>query len=83
MAALTAEPTAYRKYQIAGLHAQLSRSDPTGSSRAEALRLLALAFRGGFENLKLLKEDSDLDPLRNDAEFKRIVETAGHLTLQK
>jgi serine/threonine protein kinase/Flp pilus assembly protein TadD len=81
--ALAAEPTAYRKYQIAGLYAQLARHDPSGPARAEALCFLASAFRGGFENLKMLKEDTDLDPIRNDPEFKRLVEIASQLTLQK
>ncbi|HEV3383519.1 MAG TPA: serine/threonine-protein kinase [Gemmata sp.] len=80
---LALESNAYRKYQIAGLYAQLARHDPSGPYRAEALRFLALAFRGGFENMKLLKEDSDLDPVRNDPEFKRIVETALQLTSRK
>jgi hypothetical protein len=78
---LAAEPTAYRKYQMAGLYAQLARHDPRGKDGAEALRFLASAFRGGFENMKLLKEDTDLDPLRSDPEFQRIVETAMQLTL--
>jgi tetratricopeptide (TPR) repeat protein len=81
--ALAAEPTAYRKYQVAGLYAQLARHDPKGPARAEALRLLALSFRGGFENMKLLNEDSDLDPIRSDPEFKRLVETASQLTIHQ
>ena len=80
---LAAEPTAYRKYQIAGLHAQLAKHDPTGPARAEALRLLALAFRSGFEDMKLLKEDTDLDPIRTDPEFKRLVEIATQLAPRK
>lgn len=81
--ALSAEPTAYRKYQVAGLHAQLAKHDPAGPARVEALRLLALAFRSGFEDMKLLNEDTDLDPIRTDPEFKRLVETATQLAPRK
>ncbi|MBN9118593.1 MAG: protein kinase [Planctomycetes bacterium] len=72
-AVLAAEPTAYRKYQMAGLYAQLARHDPRGPDRAEALRLLALALRAGFEDMALLKKDTDLDPIRDDPEFKRLL----------
>jgi tetratricopeptide (TPR) repeat protein len=78
-AVLAADPTAFRKYQLAGLYAQLARHDPNGTARAEALDYLSQAFRGGFGNLKLLQADSDLDPVRNDPEFKRLVELAGQL----
>jgi tetratricopeptide (TPR) repeat protein len=81
--ALAADTTPYRKYQIAGLYAQLARHDPDGTARTESLHLLALAFRGGFENMNLLKYDSDLDPIRTDPEFKRLVDVAGQLAQQK
>jgi serine/threonine protein kinase/tetratricopeptide (TPR) repeat protein len=80
---LAAEPTAYRKYQAVGLYAQLSAHDPSGPHRMEALRLLAAAFRGGFDDKKLLLEDHDLDPIRSDPEFARIVEAAAKLTVEK
>ena len=78
-AVLAAEPTAYRKYQMAGLHAQLARHDPRGPDRREALRLLALALRAGFEDMALLKRDADLDPIRNDPEFKRLLTAVGQV----
>jgi tetratricopeptide (TPR) repeat protein len=76
---LTAEPTAYRKYQMAGLYAQLARHAPCGPDRAESLRLLALALRAGFDDMKLLKTDSDLDPVRADPEFIRLLSVVNQL----
>ncbi len=81
--ALAAEPTAYRKYQIAGLYAQLAKHEPASPYRSLALRFLAQALRGGFEDMKLLREDTDLDPIRSDQEFKRILDATAQLTLQK
>jgi tetratricopeptide (TPR) repeat protein len=78
-AVLAAEPTAYRKYQMAGLYAQLAKHDPRGPDRAEALRLLALALRAGFDDMTLLKNDTDLDPIRDDPEFKRLLTVAAQL----
>ena len=73
VAVLKAEPTAYRKFQMAGLYAQLVRHDPEGQDRAEALRLLALALRAGFNDMEALKTDADLEPIRNDPEYKRLL----------
>ena len=78
-AVLAAEPTAYRKYQAAGLHAQLAKHAPRGPDRAEALRLLALALRAGFDDMKLLATDTDLDPIRNDPEFQRLLRAVSHV----
>lgn len=78
-AVLGAEPTAYRKYQMAGLYAQLAKHDPRGPDRAEALRLLARALRAGFNDLPALKEDPDLDPIRRDPLFERLIAAAGQL----
>ncbi len=75
---LAAEPTASRKYQMAGLQAQLARHEPAGPARSQALRLLAQALRGGFDDLKTLNVDRDLDPIRNDPEFKRLLAAAQH-----
>lgn len=73
---LAAEPTAFRKYQAAGLYAQLAKYNPAGPDRDEALRLLALALRAGFDDMTLLKADADLDPLRADPEFSRLLRAA-------
>lgn len=71
-AVLEAEPTAYREYQMAGLYAQLARRDPKGTDRAEALRLLTLALRAGV-GVRTLREDADLDPIRRDPLFVRLL----------
>ena len=60
-------------YQVAGIYALTSRGEP--ADRAEALRLLASALGKGY-GLDLIDRDRDLDPIRNDAEFKRIVAAA-------
>jgi tetratricopeptide (TPR) repeat protein len=70
---LAAEPTPYRKYQMAGVYAQLARRNLCGPERGESLRLLALALRAGFNDMKLLAEDSDLKPIRSDPEFVRLL----------
>ena len=63
-------------YQLAGLYAQLSRHGDTEQNRAEAVRWLAKAFRSGFDRLDLVPGDTDLDPIRNDPNFKHLVESA-------
>ena len=60
-------------YQVAGIYALTSRVEP--ADRAEALRLLASALGKGY-GMDLVDRDGDLDPIRNDAEFKRIVAAA-------
>jgi hypothetical protein len=60
-------------YQVAGIYALTSRADP--ADRAEALRLLASALAKGY-GADLVDRDHDLDPIRTDAEFKRIVSAA-------
>ncbi len=60
-------------YQVAGIYALTSRQEP--GDRAEAYRLLALALRQGF-GLDLLDADADLDPVRAEPEFRRLVEAA-------
>jgi serine/threonine protein kinase/tetratricopeptide (TPR) repeat protein len=57
-------------YQVAGIYALTSKANP--ADRAEALRLLWLAFRTG-DGLDDVDTDSDLDPVRADPEFKRLV----------
>jgi tetratricopeptide (TPR) repeat protein len=60
-------------YQVAGIYALTSGTEP--ADRAEALRLLASALGKGY-GTDLVDRDHDLDPLRNDPEFKRIVAAA-------
>ncbi|HJZ94360.1 MAG TPA: protein kinase [Gemmataceae bacterium] len=76
---LREEPTAFRLYQMSSLYAQLAKSDATGAARQEALQLLARAFRTGFANFDLLRTDDDMIPLRDDPEFKEMVEHAKKL----
>jgi serine/threonine protein kinase/tetratricopeptide (TPR) repeat protein len=60
-------------YQVAGIYALTSRQDP--DDRREAFRLLGSALSQGF-GLDLLDRDRDLDPIRNQAEFGKLVEAA-------
>jgi serine/threonine protein kinase/tetratricopeptide (TPR) repeat protein len=78
-AVLEAEPTAYRKFQLAGLYAQLARHDPKGPDRTEALRLLSRALRAGFDDTRALKGDPDLDPIRSDPLFERLLAAVGRI----
>src|SRR5581483_4422797 len=77
-ACLAADRSAFRLYQMAGLHAQLAKAGGD-ASRAEALRLLARALRTGFADWKLLNTDTDLDPVRGDAGFKALTAAAAEL----
>jgi eukaryotic-like serine/threonine-protein kinase len=76
---LKEEPTSYRHFQMAGAYAQLSKADPTGKYRQQALVELSKAFRGGFERFDKVANDKDLDPVRTEAEFKDLVEHAKKL----
>jgi tetratricopeptide (TPR) repeat protein len=60
-------------YQVAGIYALTSRQN--SDDRQEAFRLLAWALRKGY-GLDLLTGDTDLDPIRNQAEFRRLVAAA-------
>jgi tetratricopeptide (TPR) repeat protein len=76
---LKEEPTPYRLFQMAGAYAQLSKADPIGKHKQQALQLLAKAFRTGFEQFDKVAKDPDLDPVRDDADFKALVEHAKKL----
>jgi eukaryotic-like serine/threonine-protein kinase len=78
-AVLQEEPTPYRLYQMAGMYAQLSRKDSTGKARQQALQLAAKAFRTGFDKLNLIAGDPDMDPIREDTDFKELVQHARKL----
>jgi eukaryotic-like serine/threonine-protein kinase len=75
---LAADVSALRMYQIAGLYAQLAKTDPM--SKDESLRLLAKALRAGFDNMKLLMEDANLDSIRKDPAFQRLIDAAKQFT---
>jgi eukaryotic-like serine/threonine-protein kinase len=57
-------------YQVACIYALTSRQEP--SDRAKALELLRSGLRTGF-GLDLVDTDTDLDPIRKDPAFDRIV----------
>jgi tetratricopeptide (TPR) repeat protein len=74
--ALKRDPAPANAYQIAGIYAQLDKVRP--GARAEAIRLLTSALRNGFGH-EYIEADKDLDPLREAAEFKRILESVRSL----
>lgn len=76
---LKEEPTPFRLYQMVGVYAQLSKTDASGASRQQALQYAAKAFRTGFDKLNIIAADPDVDPIRNDAEFKELVQHARKL----
>lgn len=61
------------QYQVAGIFALTSQQVP--DDKAEALRLLSAALSAGY-GFDLLDRDPDLEPIRKDSEFKRIVDAA-------
>ncbi|HEV3080125.1 MAG TPA: protein kinase [Gemmataceae bacterium] len=60
-------------YQVAGIYALNSRKRP--GDRVQALHLLSEALRAGF-GLDLVDKDTDLDPIRDNPEFHRVVNAA-------
>jgi tetratricopeptide (TPR) repeat protein len=79
---LAEEPTPYRLFQMAGVYAQLTRGDATGANKQKALQLMAKAFRTGFEQYDKVAKDPDLAPVRDDPEFKALVEHAQKLQVK-
>lgn len=67
------------QYQVAGIYALTSTTDPDDAR--EAFRLLTAALRRGY-GLDLVGRDTDLDPIRNRPEFRRLVEAARALLPQ-
>jgi serine/threonine protein kinase/Tfp pilus assembly protein PilF len=60
-------------YQVACIYALTSKTNP--EDKAEALKLLWASLKTGF-GLDIVDTDTDLDPLRKGAEFKRLVAAA-------
>jgi tetratricopeptide (TPR) repeat protein len=60
-------------YQVAGIYALTSKQQP--DDRILAFESLSKALRGGF-GWDYVDIDTDLDPIRNTPEFRRILETA-------
>jgi tetratricopeptide (TPR) repeat protein len=71
--ALVIDPSPLTLYQVAGIYAQTSKQN--AEDRIQALHLLSSALRGGA-GLEWVDADHDLDLVRDDAEFKRIVAAA-------
>jgi eukaryotic-like serine/threonine-protein kinase len=71
--ALPLDTKPFNIYQVAGIYALTSRQNP--DDRREALRLLESALSQGF-GLELIDIDHDLDAIRDQPEFRRLVEAA-------
>jgi tetratricopeptide (TPR) repeat protein len=67
-------------YMVACIYALTSRQEAT--DRLQALELLSSALRRGY-GLDIVDEDTDLDPIRNLPEFKRIVGAAKELAINR
>ena len=61
------------KYQVAGIYAMTSLNHP--EDRREAFAMLDASLRAGF-GFEYLEKDRELDPIRNDPEFKKTVDAA-------
>ena len=70
---LLRDTSASNLYQVAGIYALTSRQEP--DDRHEAFRLLASALRKGF-GFDLLESDPDLNPVRSEPEFRRLVDAS-------
>lgn len=66
-------------YQVAGIYAQTSKNFP--EDRRTALRHLAFALRKDY-GLQHVDSDPDIEPIRKDAEFIRLIENAKGLRLK-
>jgi serine/threonine protein kinase/Flp pilus assembly protein TadD len=71
--ALLLDTTPPNLYQVGCIYALTSRQNP--EDRLRAFELLSRALRGGF-GLDVVDFDTDVDPIRHDKEFRRLVEAA-------
>jgi eukaryotic-like serine/threonine-protein kinase len=71
--ALPRDKKPFNTYQVAGIFALTSRQNP--DDRREAMSLLESALNQGF-GLDLIDKDRDLDPIRDQPEFQRLVDRA-------
>jgi serine/threonine protein kinase/tetratricopeptide (TPR) repeat protein len=60
-------------YQLAGIYALTSKTHP--DDRKQAFRLLSVALQKGC-GFDLLETDKDLDPIRKDPQFQKLVQAA-------
>jgi len=71
--ALLRDTKAPNLYQVAGIYALTTKTHP--EDRREAFALLWSSLKTGF-GLDLVETDHDLDPVRKDPEFQRLVRSA-------
>ncbi|MGL4421544.1 MAG: TPR end-of-group domain-containing protein, partial [Gemmataceae bacterium] len=74
---LTDRPTAFERYQMAGVYALTSKAEPKDRLRAIQLLAEALSEQVGLE---YVDTDADLDPLRKDPQFQKCVLATKALT---
>jgi tetratricopeptide (TPR) repeat protein len=67
----TTQEQAFTIYQVAGIYALTSRQQPR--DRREALRLLAIALRKDASWQRVLPDDHDFDPIRDQPEFHELL----------
>src|SRR5262249_61986501 len=75
-AALALDATPPTLYQAANIFALTSKQEPL--DKREAFPLLSRALLGGF-GFDVIDNDSDMDPIRSDPEFRRILDAARKL----
>jgi tetratricopeptide (TPR) repeat protein len=73
-AALAADRKPFTVYRVAGIFAQTSKIEP--ADRREALRLLAESFRREPSLTDLVVSDPDLDPIRKNESFNKLLAAA-------
>jgi serine/threonine protein kinase/tetratricopeptide (TPR) repeat protein len=61
------------QYQVAGIFSLLTRNDP--KYKKEAFHHLTAALRAGF-GFDYIEKDGELDPIRGDAEFAKVLDGA-------
>jgi hypothetical protein len=71
--ALLLDPRPSTLYQVACIFALTSKQRP--DDRLKAFNLLSSALRSGF-GLEWVDQDHDLDPIRGEPEFQRVVTAA-------
>jgi tetratricopeptide (TPR) repeat protein len=67
-------------FQVGAIHALLTQHDP--AYKTEAIRLLTAALKGGF-GYDHIERDPDLAPIRDTAEFRRLVESVRLISAPK
>ena len=54
-------------YNMACAHAQLGNT-------SDAIKALETAFQAGFDNFATVRGDPDLDPIKSDSDFEKLME---------